>query len=153
MKYNHKDASDVIPAGVYEASIHSVDTTDKDGKPLRTRDGVYEMQKVTFEVYVGDAARKVWVYFAASPKALFRYRMLAKAIGQSEAFKADTFNAMDHIGANLRVELSIEDSPQYGEQNRVDDFQPSTVTAKREPSRMEKAATAKATDVDDSIPF
>jgi len=153
VKYNHKDASDVIPAGVYEASIHSVDTTDKDGKPLKTRDGLYEMQKIAFEVYVGDAARKVWVYFAASPKALFRYRMLAKAIGQGDAFKADRFNAMDHIGANLRVELSIEDSPQYGEQNRVDDFQPSTMTGKREPSRMESTATAKATVEDDSIPF
>ncbi len=153
MKYDPKDASDTIPAGDYEASINTVYTADKEGQPLRSKDG-YDMQRVMFDVYVGEAVRKLSVYFTASPKALFRYRMLAKAVGQYDAFKAGTFSAINHVGANLRLSLSVEDRPGYGEQNQVDDFQPSTVTAKREPSRMEKTATAAATGtVDDSIPF
>lgn len=151
MNYDPKDASSVIPEGEYEASIAAVTSVNKDGEQLRSKDG-YEMVCVTFEVYVGDAARKLFVYFTASPKALFRYRQLALALGQEAQFKLKQFQAADNIGANLRITVGIKDDPKYGEQNTTDAFAPSAVTAKRTPAKADPVRPVGVMPAED-IPF
>lgn len=163
MNYDPKDASNVIPAGEYEASVKAVATekTDQQGntRPMKTRDGVYDMVQVEYEVYVpGGAARKLWVYYAASPKALWRYRQLAQAIGQAEAFKNKQFNIADHIGANLKLSLVVEDNAQYGEQNQIDSHSASGLTTQSQPqaqpaTQRKPLPEAKGAMNPDDIPF
>jgi len=140
VNYDPKDASNVIPEGDYEASIKAVKdfVTDQQGntRKMTTRDGQYDMLQVEFEVYMpSGTTRKHWAYYAASPKALWRYQQLAKAIGQGEAFKNKQFNVADHIGANLKLSLVIEDNPQYGEQNQISAHAPSAMTASATPTQ------------------
>lgn len=121
--YNPKDASQAIPAGTYDASIKAVIETDKDNQPLKSRKSGEAMQKVVFEVYAGDRARQVSQYFTAKSM-LWMYKKMAVAMGKGDDFKAGTFNAKDHLGAGLRLELGVEDSDEYGEQNTIDAFHP-----------------------------
>lgn len=150
--YNPKDANNCLPAGKYAASILSATVFKDDGSPLISGKTGEAMQLVTFEVYPNEEGkpRQIRAYFTAK-STLFRYRKLAKALGQSEAFSANKFDAANHIGANLTLDLSVKDSAQYGEQNEIDDFLPSTTTA-RKPSALPKPEEAKAI-ADDSIPF
>lgn len=126
MKYNPKDAVTVIPEGEYEASIAQVITTDEHGGILRTQKGKGDvMEKVVFEVYVGQTRRKHTEYFINNPKALWRYGKLASALCVGETFRAGNFEASDYIGSNLRLVIVIEDDETYGERNRVREFKPS----------------------------
>ena len=128
MRYNPKDAIVVIPEGEYEASISNVNGLAKDGGPLTTKNGD-PMEQVTFDVYVGDVVRKHSEYFVSSPKALWRYKRLAQALGVADQFKAGDFEASNYIGSNLRLGITIEDDAAYGERNRVEAFNPSDVAA------------------------
>jgi hypothetical protein len=141
--YNPKDANQAIPAGTYDASIKAV-IEDKEGQPLMSKKGE-PMQKIVFEVYA-ERTRQVTQYFTAKSM-LWMYKKMAVAIGQKDAFDAGTFNAKDHIGANLRLELSIEESVQYGEQNVIDAFLPPT-------DGVARTMAAAGTKIDeDDIPF
>ena len=121
MKYDPKNASNTIPEGTYQATIHSVTDTDKDGHPMQTQKG-YDMERVTFEVWSKSGnSRKHGEYFSAGPNALWRYKKLAEAIGPEAAqrFKEGTFSVGDYLGANVVLDIVVEDDEKYGEQNRV----------------------------------
>lgn len=123
MKYSAKDANSCIPAGTYDASIKKVDDTKEDGSPLLSQKGE-AMQKVTFEVYTDGANRTLSAYYTAKTT-LWLYKRLATAIGQLESFKSETFDAKDHLGANLKLELEVETTEKYGDQNRIKTYLPS----------------------------
>lgn len=149
--YDPKDANQTLPEGKYNASITKATQFKDDGTAMRSKSGE-AMQCVTFEVYPNDESRprQLKAYFTAK-STLFRYRKLAQALGKGDDFKAQRFNAEDHIGANLYLMLSIQDNPQYGEQNNIDDFLPMTgVPPMREPTPLPKAAPA---NVEVDIPF
>jgi hypothetical protein len=149
--YDPKDANQTLPEGKYSASIVKATQFKDDGTAMRSKGGE-AMQCVTFEVYPNDESRprQLKAYFTAK-STLFRYRKLAQALGKGDEFKAQRFNAEEHIGANVTLMLSIQDHPQYGEQNNIDDFLPMTgPPPMREPTQLPKpAATAGA----DDIPF
>ena len=127
MKYNPKDAAGkVLPAGDYPASIYAVTSTDSEGRQLVSKKGE-DKERVTFEVYHDGGVKYVNQDFTAVSM-LFMYRKLAKAIGQDEAFKAATFEATNHIGTNLVLSIEVEESDQYGDQNRIKAFKPATGT-------------------------
>lgn len=140
----------MIPAGVYDASIKAYTETREDGSEMTTKNGD-PMCRVRFEVYVGDQTRTLSDYFIGG-KMIWRYKRLAQAIGQEDAFKAETFSAENHIGENLRIELAVEESDEYGEQNRITKFMPkATGAAAKAPA---KQATGKPEPITaDDIPF
>lgn len=116
-RYNPKDAVQCIPEGTYDSVIELVeDTTTKNGD---------EMQKVLFHVYDNHGReRKHWEYFTFG-QMLFRYKKIARALGQEDAFKAGTFDLKDFQGKNLRLELVIEEGKNgYEDQNRAKEFHP-----------------------------
>ncbi len=88
---------------------------------MQTQKG-YDMERVTFEVWSKSGnSRKHGEYFSAGPNALWRYKKLAEAIGPEAAqrFKEGTFAVADYIGANVMLDIIVEDDEKYGEQNRV----------------------------------
>lgn len=154
MRYEPKDASNAIPAGTYESTILRVEDQDNFGNPLRSKKGE-DMERVVFEVYTENGTRTYSQLFTAKSM-LWLYRKLAKAIGQGDAFAAGTFQAGSHIGASLRLKLTVEDSPEYGEQNRVEEFMEAerrsapAAKAAKPPAR---ASAAKAPPPEDDPPF
>lgn len=111
-RYNHKDAASCWPKGEYPATIHASETkaSKSSGAP---------MDVVAYEVYHADQRRIITDYCPLEGKGLFKLRNLAAALGESEAFKRDEFNPANHIGKSVVVELEVEDSAQYGEQNKI----------------------------------
>jgi len=156
VKYDPKDANLVLPEGTYDASIARVDEEDDKG-PLTSKKTGEAMQKVTFDVYAGEKVVKISQYFTAKSM-LWLYKRLASALGQEEPFKAGQFDALNHVGDNLQLELIVKDSPQYGEQNQIAAFLPKRVGATtpqagaRTPRPTVAAGTGGKSD-DADIPF
>jgi hypothetical protein len=153
MKYDPKDASSAIPEGTYEATVVYITEVDKEGNPLKDRNG-YDMMRVGFDVYVGDVTRKLSQYFSASPMALWRVKKMAEACGLGEKFKSGALQAGDFADKNMRLTLTVKDDPKYGEQNEISAFGASTLTA-RPASKMEQRVSKQnaSTLGDDDIPF
>lgn len=153
MKYRAKDASNAIEAGTYQASIKAVISAKDDGSPLRDKNG-YDMLKIVYDVYVGDRTRAFTEYQSASPVSLWRYAKLADALGARAEFKAETFDVSDYIGRNLILELTVQDSEQYGEQNRVKSYG-QVGTPKTEPAQTKSSSNRPIPSIvhDDDIPF
>jgi hypothetical protein len=98
---------------------------------------------------------------------MWKYKKLATALGVTkEVFDAGQFDATDHIGAGLVIEVTVESSDQYGDSNKVKGFKakalsmPSTpaapvvprqVTAPK-PRPVDNVATARELDPSE-IPF
>lgn len=142
--YNPKDANSVLPEGEYEASILSVKegTSQNSGAPMLT---------VTFTVYGEDRTPQLrdWI---VNPSTLWKLKKLAEALG-----KLDEFNGGEWLpeeGANLRVKLSVEDDPNYGEQNRITGYLADKPSGKPRTQRKPAAAGATHTPIsEDDIPF
>jgi hypothetical protein len=129
MQYDPKDASSAIPEGVYEATITNVVERRADGTDMKDKNG-YDMMRVSFDVYVGDATRKLSQYFSANPSALWRVKKMAEATGLGEKFKAGKLVGGDLLDKNLRLTLAVKDDPKYGEQNEIKVFEPTAVGAR-----------------------
>jgi hypothetical protein len=129
MQYDPKDASSAIPEGVYEATITNVVERRADGTDMKDKNG-YDMMRVSFDVYVGDATRKLSQYFSANPSALWRVKKMAEAVGLGEKFKAGKLVGGDLLDKNLRLTLTVKDDPMYGEQNQVKAFDASALASK-----------------------
>lgn len=113
--YNPSDASNAWPEGNYEAAIEAVEN--------KTSQKGNEMQVVSFRVYSKGGKDKAHrEYFTFGPGALWKYQSLAKAIGQGEAFKAGNFDVADHIGKTLTIGFEVEESSEYGDQNRAGSY-------------------------------
>lgn len=117
MKYDPKNASNVIPEGTYDATLRAVLTEKENGEPLRTRAGD-DMQKVVWTVYTERGDRMLSEYHADGAM-LWRYKKLAKALGAEDAFAKGEFDACNFIGENIRLVIEVEEHEKYGEQNRV----------------------------------
>lgn len=148
-EYDPKDASNVLKADTYDASIKTVSDTKDDGSPLRSKAGE-AMQKVTFEVYPAEGKPRQITDFFTAKSGLFRYKKLATALGKQADFAAKKFNAADFQGANLRLELIIEESKEYGEQNRIAAYHP---PANGKPVMNLAGAAAGNGGKDEDIPF
>lgn len=124
--YSGKDAVTVLPAGEYDASIESTDSTNKDGGRLADKNG-NPMQKVTFKLYDGGRTQLVSDWFIA-PTTMWKYKQLATALGvPKETFDKGEFDAADFIGETVRIEVTVETSDQYGDSNKPKKYKPRAV--------------------------
>lgn len=128
-EYDPADASNCVDPGTYDATIKKVDDQREDGSPLRAKSGE-DMLKVIFTVYTPKGERTLSSYITAK-KGLFRYRQLAQALGKSAEFTAKKFRIQDHVGANIQLALGKSTSPEYGEQNDIEQFLPGNGTLKK----------------------
>ena len=148
--YNPKDAASAWDAGDYEASIVKVDegTSGSSGAPMLT---------VTFKVYNGDKERTLKDYIV-NPSTLFKLKKLAVALGEGVAFGLGKFDPGDHINANLMLTLAVEESDEYGDQNKIKGYkplsrQPAARPAPRVPATLPASAPGAFDIADKDIPF
>jgi hypothetical protein len=118
--YNSKDASSALPEGKYPASLATCEegTSKSSGCPMLT---------LTFKVYTDKGGERTVYDYIVNPSTLWKMKRLAKALGKDAEFKANTFQPADNIGANLTLELSMEEDDQYGDKNGVRGYEPSTL--------------------------
>lgn len=122
--YNHKDASSVWPVAgpdnkplEYQAVLQKVEDTTSKRKPDGS--GGNPMQVWTVDVYNADGAKRTLKDYVVIPGATFKIKQLAKALGKEAEFKANKFQADDHLGASFVVTLIIEEQEGYDEQNKL----------------------------------
>jgi len=139
--YDPQDAVTVADEGWYPAVIESVTMGQtKKGAPMET---------VAFRVYTPKREMVIKDYF--HPQNLWKYKKLAAALGQAEQFAGGVFAAGDFKGKGFEAELIIEDSAQYGEQNKIRGF---SFTGVNTAGVSGVSAHNKSTDIGkDDIPF
>jgi hypothetical protein len=154
VKYNPQDAKPpLIPPGMYDAELKSVQDTKDDGSPLRTAKGD-EMIKVIFKVYATEREATISAYFVNNNNSLWRYKQLAEALGYAERFESAQFHASEHIGELVKVELKIKSSEQYGEQNEIAKFtRRAAVATATKPAPTPAAPLKKPPMTEEDIPF
>lgn len=109
-----------VPAGQYNARITNAE--EKMGK---------EHPYINVEITLGGNGdqfdnRKVWDVLSLSPGALFKLKGFLRCIGYSEEDLSGSldFETTDLVGAEVGVQLKIEQSEEYGAQNRVKKYFP-----------------------------
>lgn len=109
MRYDPR--AGLVPDGEYDATIVSaVEKSSKSGNP---------MMEVAVRVYVpGGQTVEIldWLMEAMS----WKIQHLSKAIGHD--FAAGSLDPADVMDRNVRVRVATQDSPQYGNQNRIGDY-------------------------------
>lgn len=139
MRYNPKDAFICLPAGDYEATIHDAEE--------RVSSNNNEMIVFSFMVYRDNTKAIVRDYITESM--IWKLKKIAKAIGQLEVFEGGVFRPEDYKGRNLTVTLGVEESEDYGDQNRIRGYQ----TLQRQTSVASKERAVGTEITDDDIPF
>jgi hypothetical protein len=151
MRYDPKAAVACLAAGVYDASIEKMEesTTKERGLPMIV---------VTFRIYAdaGERTIKEWIVM---PDFAWKLKRIAKAIDKLPAFESGVFKASDYEGEVLAIDLIVEESEDFGDQNRIKGYQPKRMglrtaakpaavkTAPKAPAK----PTARAAEVGDEI--
>lgn len=118
MKTNPRSERDirdemVLPAGEYDFEVESAcDKTSQKGN---------EMIELTLCVFAEDGStRKVRDWLLTSME--LKLNRFCYATGLQDAYIADELTSFTCQGATGKVKLGIEDSDEYGKQNRVKDY-------------------------------
>jgi hypothetical protein len=143
MKYDPKKTANTVPPGRYEAVIFSVEEKERKAGGM--------MEVITYQVFANGktlVVRDNLVEGATYANA--KYKRLARALGREAEFKEGTFQAADHRGSNICLELAIEDSDEFGEQNTIKAYWPSAA-ASNSSAKLKEMADAGVKESD--VPF
>lgn len=139
MRYDPKDANNLIPDGEYDAEIaEAEETTSKKGN---------DMLKLTVRVWAGGGGPRVIFDYIVVPSSLYKLKQIAAATGQMPAFEAGELGAKGVQGKSLRVSLKTEKdkSGAFPDKNAVARYLPQEAGA-------QPHTKAQPAD-DDGIPF
>lgn len=156
MKYNPKDATMCLPAGVYDATISAFNDKDDEGKPLRSKGGNL-MEVVEFTIYTPSGGTIRMSEYITEKVVAWKYGVLAKALDKKADFDAGTFNPADYIDHNVKVELEVEEYNGQ-DQNKIKKVLPkggvSTTKSVSVPRPQGKFSNGKLVEMDPAeIPF
>lgn len=113
--YNPEDATETIPEGEYDAVVKFAEhgVSKSKGRP---------QCKVGITIY---GPREIKVYDYLSPDAVWKIKQFAIAVGEREVFESGNFDPVKYTERNIRVKVKIEESDQYGDQNKIVKYLPS----------------------------
>jgi len=150
--YNPKEATLCWPEGEYDGVVKKVE-------PHVGKESGAVGRKVVLELYSGDKKMTLTDYLMSGPKSTWKIKEFAKAVNQIEQFNGGDFDPMNFAGASLRVNLLVEDDPQYGEQNKIGRYlakegsAPASKPAARAPVATAPAKVGHVPIGDADIPF
>ena len=137
MKYNPKDASQCFPPGDYQATLD----TAVEGE---SKSSGKEMVTLRWKVYAGNRTFYVEDYIV-NPDGIWKFKQIAKALGEEKVFNAGEFVCEDYIGRNVTVTIKIEPGQgDFADKNRVKAYKPKPlgVSASGAPPMHEAEAAA-----------
>jgi hypothetical protein len=138
----------LLPVGVYDFEVYeATDTTAKSSGA--------DMIALVLTIYTPDGEKRYLTdYLVNSPKAAWKVRNAAKAMGLLDRYESGELLAVDFEGkagrTKLRVQKGNEQFPD--ERNAVAEYLVEEKTALRSASARQMATTA-ASAIDDDIPF
>lgn len=127
MQYDPKDAVKLWPAGDYDATLVKVE--EKTSKVKPDGSGGNPMQVWTWEVYSPDGDTMQVKDYVVVPGGVFKIKQLAIALDLKDAFEAGTFQADDHIGQGVTVQLTVESSPGFEDSNKIKKVKPNALAS------------------------
>lgn len=147
MKYDPKEAIECLPEGQYEATVtETQESVSKKGDPMIV---------VTLTIYKPTGGEKTIKDWIVAP--WWKLKKLAKACGRLAEFEGGEFRDGQYVGSTLMVDLEVESSDKYGDQNRVVGYAPVARTQQAQPTARSAKAAAQASSVpsigEDDIPF
>jgi len=148
MKYNPEETTQCLPAGEYYATVaRAVEATSKAGN---------DMIVVSFAVYPPNGEVVEIKEYIVFPATGYKLKRLAQAIGKLDAFATGEFNASDYLGESLTVELTVQESEKFGDQNKIKSFSAKLPGGKSSPAPVTRKPTPPLTQpplTEDDIPF
>ena len=136
--YDPKAALDCLPEGEYESLLHMVEEkTSAKGHPMLAITWIVPWNGKEWRV-------RDWI---VNPATLYKLKKIAICLGHGWQFEDGTFDLADFIGRCVRLNLDVETSIKFGDQNRVNGYSES---AGLPPTESELAA---APSQDEDVPF
>ena len=111
--YDPKEARTCLPNGTYDATLKTAEeTVSKKGSP---------MLKVVWEVQYNNRIIPLWDYIVR-PSGIWKLKQIARAWGETGEFDSGSFDLEEKIGRIIGVSVEIENSSQFGEQNKIMEY-------------------------------
>lgn len=139
--YDPQEASNAWPPMNYEGVIEKVE----EKRSKKTDDPMLDVHIKVFNK--AGETQMLHEYITRPPAdsgrkgSLFKLRQIAAAIGMEEKFRQGALRPRELVGKNVMVMLKVESNPQFGDQNKVDYYEPVNRTSAAKP------------DDDDEVPF
>ena len=152
------DALGLLPPGTYDFEV--LESSDEVSKNSGN-----EMIKLKLSVFdEGGRDHHIYDYLVASDAGMCvrKIKHFSACVGQLDQYEQGTLDADALIGVGGKVSVSVEESAQYGAQNRVEDYVvPAGYITSAEKKKKNKEAekdgeamrTAPPTDEDKTCPF
>ena len=116
MRYDPKQAVACLPEDSYQATLKTAEETiSKSNK---------DMLVISFDVYAPQGVFHLKEYIVK--ESLWKLKRIAQAVGAEASFAKGEFFAADYVGRNLTLDLIVEESPDFGDQNRIKAYRKST---------------------------
>ncbi len=90
------------------------------------------MLTITFKVYT-PTGNTFQLRDYIVMESLWKLKRLAQAVGSEAAFERGEFFASDYTGRNLTLELKVEQSAEFGDQNKIKAYKPAKLGGKPSP--------------------
>lgn len=147
IKFDPSEADSNVPAGQYDISIEGCEI--RRGKTSGT-----QYAALSLRVYGPDREVEINDNVMLEGRGTFRLKNLMLACGLRQQFEAGNFEPNDVIGKSLSAELEVEQSDQYGDQNRVKKYHPGTSVGRKASAPVKRPAQSQKADIAaDDIPF
>lgn len=120
INYNPADATQVLPAGDYPATLIAVEEkVSKKGN---------DMLELSFKAWGKDRHSTVFEYIVF-PTFVWKLKRLARAFGAEAEFEAGTFDPEKYIQQNLTLTLDVEEQERFEPKNVIKAYGPKQVNA------------------------
>jgi hypothetical protein len=116
LNYDPKDAVQCWPAAEYPGELTKVE--EKTSKVKPDGSGGNPMEVWTFRAFNNSAEQLISDYVVI-PAATFKIKQLAEALGRKADFEAGNFQAEDHIGAGVILDLVIDKQDGFDDKNKI----------------------------------
>lgn len=137
MRYDPKDADNLIPDGEYDGEIASaVEKTSKAGN---------DMTELKVKVWAGGGGPRLIFDYIVVPSSLYKLKQIAAATGQTPEFQAGRLGAADILGKSVRVAVKT--------QKGKDGFDDKNVITRYLPQEAGSAPSHEKSVPDEDIPF
>lgn len=133
----------VWPDGTYDFEVSNAEeTTSKAGN---------DMVKLTIFIFNAAGARwTIFDYLVGSPKAVFKVKQFAEAVGLRDAYDRGELDAVDMIGKTGQCKVVTIKSDGFADKNGIGSYLKARGSVSRPAAQRQKVA---AGDLDDEIPF
>jgi hypothetical protein len=142
--YDPKEAVQVLPEGEYDGELTTVEEkVSAKGNPMLV---------LTWAVTMPDRVHRILEY-VVRPSGIWKYKMIAVALGEERAFDHNTFDIHQHVGKFCRLAVGIQKQDNYPEKNVIGQYDAASFDPGNEPIPVAGREAAFDASGNSDIPF